>query len=143
MLLDIESERFDPDSGDILSWHIAKRTAKEDGARPSTADAKVDSSDDQSSDSSSSSSSSDPDPQWEARRILNELGPKTVLKDLCVHLTTRKVHKLKPSGECTSCGRRLSGMFVQADNADPPNLACLICFAEDRHIRSAESAIEL
>ena len=69
MLMDIQSARLDPDAGDILSWHIAKRREKEDSGKPSTADAEVDSSDGQSSESSSSSSSSDPDPKWEARRI--------------------------------------------------------------------------
>ena len=98
------------------------------------ADDKVvaDSSSESSSDSSSSDSSSDADPQWEAKRILTELAPKTVFQGLCVHLTSRKVHKMRPSGEFTMCGRRVSGMFAEVAKLGIHDSACLVCHADDR-----------
>ena len=131
MLVEIQTDRFNPDTGDMLTWHMAKKTAGEAEKRD-VGIAVGDSSIESSSDSSSSDSSSDADPQWEAKRILTELGPKPVLKELCVHLATRKVHRLKLSGEFTACGRRLSGMYAQADSFEPPNSACLVCFADNR-----------
>ena len=138
MLIDIEKNIFDPDSGDILSWHMeSKRRARKSSSCASKASDCEEVSDSESSTSSSSSSSSNPDPHWEARRLLSELGPKTVLKDFCVHIGTKKVHKVKCSGEFTNCGRRLSGMYAQAEKVDEQSQsACLICLAEVRRMCS-------
>ena len=141
MLTDTEKKIFDPDSGDILSWQIeAKKKAMRSSGHTSKASDSGEASDAESSSSSSSSASSSPDPHSEARRILHELSPKMMLRDTCVHIGTKKVHKVEFPGEFTNCGRRLSGMYAQADVDDEQSQSsCLICFAGNRRAGSASA----
>ena len=62
MLLEIQTDRFDPDAGDILTWHMAKKTATDGAEKKDEGTAVDDSSTESSSNSSSSDSSSDADP---------------------------------------------------------------------------------
>ena len=116
-----EKNIFDPDSGDILSWQIeAKRKARKSSDPASKVSDSEKASDAKSSISSLSRSSSNPDPHWEARRILNESSPKNDFEGyLRPHRDERNCTKSRfqvslctAEGACQACTRRLMKLTI-------------------------------